>query len=173
MSDLLPDLITTKHACGCRSFTATPVDDRCPLHDYPENAEQAAALPWIRAQLEAAELVERLEGPKVRSLRERRGHEAGLAAVDELRRKRTEADARTEHHLRITITPWPNTVRWCVWDARPAYDEQVEGVLVPYALGGADSAAAAETDARSAVARWAEANPGHSVVIERVERTRA
>lgn len=81
----------------------------------------------------------------------RDAHAAALAAVAEHRQKVAESLERLVIRVRGEIIVSPEGARWLIWDARPHFPEQVEGVLVPYALGTADSEEAARTAMEEAV----------------------
>jgi hypothetical protein len=83
--------------------------------------------------------------------RARRGGEAGLEALRHLEEERKRANAREVVEVRLELVPNGAGWRWLVWDASPAYDEQIEGVLVPYSHGWTIERAAAERQARSTI----------------------
>lgn len=109
----------------------------------------AAVVVWLMVGALAVVLVAR----RRRFRRVARAHSAGLAAVAELDSKRFAAEARDVVEVRLELLERSRTAwGWRVWDAAPAYAEQVEGVLVPFGLGEARSRGEAEVAGRLAIA---------------------
>lgn len=111
----------------------------------------AAAVVWTIVGVLAVALLVR--GRLLDRRRLERAEAAGLAAVEDLRR-RNAARRRRQVDVRLDLLPRATgAVGWRVWDLEPDFDSgAVEGVLVPYALGEADGLAAAEDAGRRSIA---------------------
>ncbi len=86
----------------------------------------------------------------MRARRERRAHEAGLAAVARIK---VEQAAYRPRALRVDLLDDGHRWRWLVWDLHPDFHSgRINGVLVPYATGAEESyelvVAAADTAVR-------------------------
>lgn len=84
----------------------------------------------------------------------RRARTAALTARERLDLERKLAASRESIPVRVELLAvGTGAVRWIAWDDDPQFDEQVDGVLVPYAAGTAATRIEAEDDARVAVLR--------------------
>lgn len=96
--------------------------------------------------------------------RARRADVAGDAAVADLEQLRRTAEGRTVVPVRIELVPRVDgAYGWRVWDAAPLYPEQVEGVLVPYALGEVEPFAG---DPKSVVPMFSAWNRARDAIAE-------